>query len=252
VAAVERLGVRWNLDLREGIDFSIFLLGAFEPGTVRAYRRLVKSGDTVLDIGANVGAHTLPLADLAGATGRVIAFEPTAYAYGKLRANIALNPALASRILALQHMLMADDGAAVPRSLFSSWPLSGHGERHAKHKGQGMSTEGATATTLDRVVREIGLEKIDFIKIDVDGHELPVLRGAARSIDRFRPIILLELSPYVHEEEGYNFDDLIVFLAGRGYRFQDANSGRDLPADPARLRAIIPDGGGINAVAIVR
>src|SRR5688572_20988587 len=72
-----RDGIRWQLDLREGIDFSIYLLGSFEPATVRAYRRIVKPGQTVLDIGANIGAHTLPLARLVGPGGRVIAFEPT-------------------------------------------------------------------------------------------------------------------------------------------------------------------------------
>ncbi len=57
-----RGGVEWLLDLREGIDFSIWLLGSFEPETVRCYRKIVKNGDVVLDIGANIGAHTLHLA----------------------------------------------------------------------------------------------------------------------------------------------------------------------------------------------
>src|SRR5688572_19286345 len=248
-ACVERLGARWRLDLREGIDFSIYLLGAFEPGTVRAYRRLIEAGDTVLDIGANIGAHTLPMASLVGASGQVVAFEPTAFAYGKLQQNIALNPHLASRIVAFQCMLKDDGNDTLPSSLFSSWPLSARGERHAKHKGMGMTTAGAKSASLDEIARTIDLKRIDFIKIDVDGHELPVLRGAARSIDRFRPTILIELSPYVHEEEGHSFDDLVLFLTGRGYLFRDANSGRELPHDAARLRAIIPDGGGINAIA---
>ena len=59
---VRRGGVRWCLDLNEGIDFSIYLLGAFEKSTAATLRSLVKPGDTVLDIGANVGAHTLGLA----------------------------------------------------------------------------------------------------------------------------------------------------------------------------------------------
>ena len=89
-----RGGVRWRLDLTEGIDLSIYLLGAFEPATVKLYRRLVKPGDVVLDIGANIGAHVLPLAVLVGDAGRVIAFEPTRYACRKLQANLALNPRL--------------------------------------------------------------------------------------------------------------------------------------------------------------
>src|SRR5580692_10186007 len=94
VTTVRRRRVNWALDLREGIDFSIWLLGAFELATVRAYERLVRRGDTVLDIGANIGAHTLHLARAVGAEGKVWAIEPTDYAIGKLRDNMALNPGL--------------------------------------------------------------------------------------------------------------------------------------------------------------
>src|SRR5260370_39071752 len=61
-AEVRRAGANWYLDLCEGIDLSIYLFGAFERSTLRALRRLVRAGDTVLGIGANVGAYTLPLA----------------------------------------------------------------------------------------------------------------------------------------------------------------------------------------------
>ena len=80
-----RQGLTWQLDLREGIDLSIYLLGRFEPSTVRCYTRLVNPGDVVLDVGANIGAHTLPLARLVGEAGRVIAFELTRYAFLKLQ-----------------------------------------------------------------------------------------------------------------------------------------------------------------------
>ena len=249
VAEVVRHGVRWRLDLREGIDFSIYLLGAFEPGTMRAYEGLVKEGQVVLDIGANIGAHTLPLARLVGARGRVVAFEPTAFAFRKLEENVALNPDLAPRVARFQSMLVDRQSESLPATLFSSWPLGGTGDVHAKHRGKSMTTEGASAVRLDDAVRELGLTAIDFIKLDVDGHELPVLRGGVEAIGRFRPLVLIELSPYVHTEEGHDFDDVVAFFRDLGYRFRDADSGHDLPVDAAKLRAIIPDGGGLNAVA---
>src|SRR5665647_3509078 len=97
-AKVTRRGLRWNLDLREGIDFSIWLFGAFEVGTVRAYEKLIKPGNIVLDIGANIGAHVLHLARAVGPQGKLYAFEPTDYAFDKLNKNIAENPELKSRI----------------------------------------------------------------------------------------------------------------------------------------------------------
>lgn len=73
---VTRDGLRWQLDLTEGIDLATYL-GVFERSTVNAYKRLIRPGDVVLDIGANIGVHTLPLANCAGPHGHVYAFEPT-------------------------------------------------------------------------------------------------------------------------------------------------------------------------------
>ncbi|HYA66397.1 MAG TPA: FkbM family methyltransferase, partial [Burkholderiaceae bacterium] len=153
---VRRGGINWHLDLREGIDFSIWLLGAFEPETVRCYKRLLKAGDVVLDIGANIGAHTLPMAKAVGPQGMVYAFEPTDFAFAKLMVNRSLNPGLLPRIQCLQYMLVdsEDAGAATP-DLYSSWPLKPDEGLHRLHQGRLMATRGAKARTLDSVVRSL-------------------------------------------------------------------------------------------------
>ena len=91
ITNVKRKGIYWELDLDEGIDFSIFIFGFFEKETSRALDRLVNKGSVVIDIGANIGAHTLPLARLVGKKGKVYAIEPTKYAYRKLIKNLSLN-----------------------------------------------------------------------------------------------------------------------------------------------------------------
>jgi FkbM family methyltransferase len=245
-----RDGIRWRLDLREGIDFSIYLLGSFEPATVKAYRNIVKHGQLVLDIGANVGAHTLPLAKLVGKDGRVIAFEPTAFAARKLAANVALNPELAARIALQQVMLVADVANSLQPALFSSWPLVDAGAVHEKHKGWLMDTAGARAATLDQMVRELGLAKVDFAKLDVDGHELAVLRGGRETLARFKPMIAMELAPYIHAEHGYSFEELVLLLTRAGYSFLDLDGGKPLPDTPEALRAMVPDGASINVLAV--
>ena len=142
----KRGGVTWNLDLHEGIDFSIFLLGGFEPGTLRLYTQLLgrERCEVVLDIGANIGAHTLPLAQLVVPKGgKVYAFEPTVYAYGKLLENIALNPSIGGGVEAVQVMLVAKDGIAVEQEIYSSWPLGNEICLHADHRGRLKSTSSA-------------------------------------------------------------------------------------------------------------
>src|SRR5689334_21718882 len=84
---VRRGGVTYDLDLSQGIDFAIFLGNFYERETKSALRKLVSPGTLALDIGANIGAHTLHLAQLVGADGRVMAFEPTDFAFRKLRRN---------------------------------------------------------------------------------------------------------------------------------------------------------------------
>jgi len=117
---VKRREIIWSLNLKEGIDFSIYLLGGFEVRTLKRYAQFVKEGDVVLDIGANIGAHTLPLSQLVGKSGKVVAFEPTDYAFQKLQANLALNPVLALRTDARQVMLMDSESDHIPPAVYSS------------------------------------------------------------------------------------------------------------------------------------
>jgi FkbM family methyltransferase len=244
-----RDGLNWELDLRQGIDFAIFLQGGFEPMTLREYGRLVKAGDTVFDIGANIGAHTLPLARLVGPHGTVAAFEPTDYAFGKLRRNLALNPLLEKRIIAVQALLVSKTEDQKPEAIPSSWsleaPLPGD-TIHPVHKGSYNSLQGATAVQLDQWVDKSNLDRLDFIKIDVDGFEIDVLEGAKQTLKRFRPRIMMEFAPYVFEDRGRSFAELIAFLQMSGYLARQVH-GKILNLSPS-LEQSIPHGGSINVI----
>ena len=250
--AVRRRGINWLLDLREGVDFSIYLLGGFELSAVRAYQRIVKPGDTVVDIGANIGAHTLPLAQAVGETGLVVACEPTAFAFDKLLKNIQVNPGLSDRIRPLQMMLVSSSSDNLAPEVYSSWPLVKARELHEKHLGRLTSTQGGVASTLDDAVTHLGLKSIDFIKLDVDGNELPVLQGGQSALNEFKPTIIMELCPYVHGEHGYSFRELVDLLGRAGYSFHRLNDMRELPGNAEKLKAMIPDGAGVNVVLFPR
>jgi FkbM family methyltransferase len=249
IVVVRRGGVTWSLDLKEGIDLAIYSLGGFEVRTLRRYSQWIKEGDVVLDIGANVGAHTLPLARLVGSQGRVISFEPTLYAFTKQVTNIRLNPDLAGRISAHQMMLMASDSDPLPDSIYSSWPLESAIDLHGEHHGRLMDTSGAVRGTLDGFARSTGLEKIDFIKLDVDGNENDVLAGARETLGKSKPRIMLELAPYVYGDAPYRFEELLDSLWGMGYEISEMASGKALPKEPSRIRALIPPAGSLNVLA---
>jgi FkbM family methyltransferase len=194
-----RRKLNYDLDLSQGIDLSIFLLGRFELATSAALARKIQPGWTVVDIGANIGAHTLHMAELVGENGRVLAFEPTHYGYSKLLRNLHLNPRIASRVSAYQYFLGGEEVNTAPESVYASWPLRPASETHAKHGGQRKNTIGATASCMDAIWMQLGSPKIHMIKIDVDGFECDVLNGARAVIARDKPIFVLELSPYALE-----------------------------------------------------
>jgi FkbM family methyltransferase len=248
-ATVRRRGLTWRLDLSEGIDFSIYLLGAFERSTVITLERLVKPGDVVFDIGANIGAHTLGLARSVGSTGRVFAFEPSDFAFDKLKRNLALNPELQGRTFPSQVLLAATPAGDAPKEIFASWPLEKDASVHPKHRGRLVTAQNATVDTLDRFVEREGVDQLNVIKIDVDGHELPVLQGGLAVLTRFRPVLVMEMSPYVHAEEHNSFPALIALLRDAGYSIAHASTWTALPLDERELEALIPDGASINVIA---
>jgi FkbM family methyltransferase len=150
----KRNGITWRLDLNEGIDFSIYLLGKFEPRTTKAIERLVMPGMTVIDIGANIGAHTLTLARCVGPTGLVIAVEPTDYAYSKLIQNLNLNVELRSVVKPIQAFLSDGRDAIQPTELYARWDLDFEKERHHLHLGTLCVAERATRFTLDELTEK--------------------------------------------------------------------------------------------------
>jgi FkbM family methyltransferase len=242
-------GLNYRLDLSEGIDLAIYLQGKFEPTTAAALSRLVKPGTTVLDIGANIGAHTLRLARLVGEAGRVLAFEPTNYAFQKLLVNLSLNQDLRSRVTAIMAFLGSTSSTTAPDLIYSSWPLTRAENLHDKHLGAAMTTEGTPTRRLDDVMAEQNVLKVDFVKLDVDGFECEVLAGATEMMTKDKPVFVMELAPYVLQERGASLDQLLSHFLPLGYRFYTEKDERPLPTEPKALSDLVPVGGSINVVA---
>jgi FkbM family methyltransferase len=246
-----RRGIAYELDLSEGIDLAIYLGGMFERRTAIALGRLVEPSSLVLDIGANIGAHTLHLASLVGPEGRVMAFEPTDFAFRKLRRNLDLNPLLASRVEPHRCFLTNHDGVGVPSAIYSSWPLTVEDGLHPKHLGREMQTESAQARSLDSVLSERPDHRVQLVKLDVDGYECDVLRGATSMLSNSRPTFVMELAPYSLEERGSSLEELLSYFIPHGYRFYDEWTHRSLPSTAKELQRLVPDGASMNVVVRV-
>jgi FkbM family methyltransferase len=242
-------GLNYRLDLSEGIDLAIYLFGRFEPSTAVAISRVVQPGHVALDIGANIGAHTLRIARQVGETGRVFAFEPTDFAFDKLTTNLALNPSLKDRVTAIQCFLGASARAATPPAIYSSWPLTKASDLHKVHLGASMTTGQATTQKLDDIIAAQNITRVDVVKMDVDGFECDVLDGAILMMQRDRPTFIMELAPYVLEERGSSLHAILDRFLFLDYQFFTLTDGKPLPRDRDGLARSIGPGASINVIA---
>lgn len=243
---VERNGIWFDLDLAEGIDLSIFLVGRFQKHVFDPRRIHIPEDACVMDVGANVGSITLPLAQLVK-NGKVFAFEPTHYAFKKLQRNLELNPELTKRVEAIQTFVSDRDYEETGVKVTSSWRLdSAEGEVHPVHGGLHKETV-SHHVRLDSFVAEKRLERVDFIKIDTDGHEWAVLSGARETIRKHRPVVLFELALYLLEENNVSFEMIERYFDELGYRLMSSETGQMISSTV--VESMVPKNGSMDVVA---
>jgi FkbM family methyltransferase len=245
---VRRNGIVFELDLREGIDLSLFLFGSFQRNVIGSIRRFVAPDGVVIDVGANIGAVTLLAADYLR-KGHVYAFEPTDFAFAKLERNLALNPALASRVTTLKMFVADRPGQTSDLVAYSSWPVAGKhaGEEHPVHKGIAQPAS-CGQTTIDEFVAAWKLASVSFIKVDTDGHEFSVLSGASHCLAHSRPIVLFEACAYLMEAPQPTFSDFEELFRSHDYLICEDLRLELITSEEFQRRC--PVGGGIDLVAV--
>lgn len=199
---------------------AIALAGDLDPKVTWAVDRLAAPGDTVLDVGANLGLVSLLAAQRVGPKGRVLAFEPSPVVLPHLRATLAANPALPIRLheVALGEepgtlALRVPEGNAGGGSLVAHPDLAGH---------------AVPVRPLADVLSEEGVADVALMKLDVEGYEAPVLRGLLRpGAPRPRAVLF--------EENGATASPVAALLRAEGYRLWG------LPRALLRLMPV-PDG----------
>jgi FkbM family methyltransferase len=185
------------------IGASLRTYGEYSEGEVRLFQRLCRPGDVAVDAGANIGAHTVALARLVGEGGCVVAFEPQPVIFQMLCANVAVNGL--TNVIARHAAL----GAAADRVIFP-WidyaAVQDYGAVPLLNASQGVYVD---VRALDAVFE---FDHLRFLKIDVEGMEADVLRGARQVIERTRPFL------YVENNLPEKSEELIRLVWSLGYR----------------------------------
>ena len=217
-----RNGLKWSIDISEAIDLHLFLFGNFEKEISSTAKLLdLSQNKHILDIGANFGVQTLQFANQFPDS-VIHSIEPTNFAYEKMLKNIDLNPNYKKNIYPEQFFI-SDNITDMPDQVYSSWSLSSDNETHSKHKGVKKSISSSNKITLDNFIIKKKISGLDFIKLDVDGLELMVLRSGVNYLKNNKPPIFMELAPYLYKENGYQLSDLLEFISKIGYNFYKIN-----------------------------
>lgn len=237
--------IRWYDRLRVriylGNDLSkcLFVNRSYDPNEFVLLREFLRPGMTYIDAGANEGLYTLFAARRVGRNGRVVAIEPSPRERERLRENVRTNRL---RNVELCDFALSDKGGDAILA------IAGYGHEGQNTLGDRVSNplvqtehhERVQLTTLDRLVSELELKRVDAVKLDVEGSEVQVMRGGAETIARFRPVIQLEVEEHALALQGNTRAELVDTIDSLGYEvfvFDARTAALRPPVDESELRS---------------
>ncbi|MEU4742141.1 FkbM family methyltransferase [Actinosynnema sp. NPDC023658] len=187
-------------------------------------REVVRPGDVCVDIGAALGLYTVSLSRLVGPQGTVHSIEPLVFAHPTL--SFLLRPREGGNVVRHSVALGVSEGRDVMSvPVRHGTPVTGRSFLTAGADGLGSNAEFTDhlevlvrTDTLDRFCAANAIDRLDFVKADVEGAELRVLQGGSETIERLRPKLLLEVEERHVRRFGYRAGDVQDWLAERGYR----------------------------------
>jgi FkbM family methyltransferase len=187
---------------------------SYEIGSTTFFKSLLFPGAVFVDVGANVGYYSLVAAPRLGSSGRIYSFEPMSQQFERLTENIRRN-----KLFQITPLKLALSNQTLPAVLqlndahnTGSASLRPAADRTVVHQ------ETVECTTLDLFAESEGLSRLDVLKIDVEGLEVAVLRGASRTLAHFRPVILIEVTDRLQREGGSTREELYACLGRLGYQ----------------------------------
>ena len=167
----------------EYVGRSLNLYGEWAESEVHVFEQIVQAGEVVLEAGANVGTHTVPLAKLVGTTGRVHAFEPQGFTHQLLCANLIANGCTNTRAWNCAIGAMPGEVTFPELDAGHSNNFGGASMHDQSHVRRPVRLESVDALALPR---------LDFLKADIEGYEPELLKGARQTIERDRPVAFIE------------------------------------------------------------
>lgn len=204
--------------------------GAHQRSDLAALLSLVRPGDVVVDVGAHIGTFTVPLARRVGPSGRVTAFEPAAVNRALLAENVEQNDA--ADVVAVRGELVGSEGGDAYRPTV---PAGNTGAAAFESDDRTVASP-LPRTTLDAWWAAEGRPPVEVLKIDVEGMELDVLRGAEELLSKRHPLVMVELDRQQLRRQASSLGVLLTVLDELGYRLFENRLERNRPDDEFDLQ----------------
>jgi FkbM family methyltransferase len=198
-----RLGHEMLVDLRSYTEFHAYYLGDFDTKEIRGALRLIRPDSTLLDVGANIGFWSIPLASHLKGRGCLHAFEPVSANFRRLAENVRRNNL--ERTVHLHESGLSDQNRSLQISLredFANGAETGNAAIIIDSDDLLFKCTEIQVSRLDDIFDSLGVDRIDFIKADIEGHEDRFLAGAANIIRRFRPSLYVEINKPYYQRQG--------------------------------------------------
>ena len=221
--SIRRYGINFEIDVSDYPGWSLFYYSTADSS--RGVLEFANEADVVLDIGGNIGQTALMLAKKVGEAGKVISFEPFPNSISRFEKNLALNPDVAN--VSLQKFGLGSKEQDV-RMIEEGANNSAGNRIVANDAAVSAQVIEIKVRVLDDFVRDLAPERIDLIKIDVEGYEMRVLEGAEKTLVKFRPKLFIEVSDQALQNQNSSASEVISFLAHLGYRFRDMSTSRSI------------------------
>lgn len=225
------------------ISRELFVNGYYEPNEFYFLSLVLRPGMVFLDVGANMGLYAIFAAQRVGDNGTVLAVEPSNRECDRLLKNVAANSLPNIRLL---HTAVCDTSSQA-ELLVAIDGKSGHNTLGAFGYDTALcNSESVQTQHLDQLVLQEGLPRVDFIKMDIEGAEFRALRGAVGVIERYHPILLLELSDRTLRHQDSHSAQIWAFCCQRGYKLFSFSNRTGL-LEPAQQKSYYD---GENVVAL--
>jgi len=205
-------GLMYDVDLADQIQRDIYL-GVYEQHEREFLRSYVQPGWTCVDIGANIGFYTLLLATLAGPSGRVYAIEASPKNFAQLSRNVALNGL--TQCVLTSVAITAKNGAVS----FLTSPETNSGWGRIAGGDTGREIISLDGMTFDHFISTQGIHSVDFLKVDIEGHELSLLEGGQNTLGSgVVKRALVEFCGYHMEKRNTTLADFTAAFERLGFR----------------------------------